>query len=195
MMPYQWPPQCCVPAFVHAAFLQLGVACPVPQAMPSVLDIRVGPDQANPLGLALANSEHPPGIRSKDAEIRINQMFIELGVPFRFCHIPFNTVFGDLWEDILNEALSSGAVVGVGVDYNVLIEKGSVDALAQHVLRVQSRDGNMLSLFDDSGESTPPQMEVTSERLRSAVLAVRDGLWIIGQPNALHFTHAFPWRG
>lgn len=190
----RWPPQCCVPAFVHAALMQLGVECPVPDAIPGILGVRVRSDQANPLGLALADAAHPPGIRGVDAEREVNRMCRDLELPFRLRRIPFNTVFDDLWESILDTALSRKLIIGVGVDYKILTGGALPDRSAQHVLRVLSRNGDTLTLFDDSGESIPPMMDIDTTRLRFAVLAILDGLWIMGPPAALNFTHALPWQ-
>jgi hypothetical protein len=188
-----WPPQCCVPAFMYAALVQLGVECPVPNAIPSILGVRVRSDDANPLGLALADAAHPPGIRGEDAEREVNRMCRDLELPIRLRRIPFNTVIEDLWEDILDTALAREAVVGVGVDYKILTGGAVPDGSAQHVLRVLRFNRDGLTLFDDSGESVPPMIDLEVARLRSAVLAILDGLWIVGPTAALNFAHTLPW--
>ncbi|NVJ09747.1 hypothetical protein HUW63_31560 [Myxococcus sp. AM001] len=190
--PWLWPPQCCVPAFVHAALVRLGVPCSVPEALPSILGVRVRPDQENPLGLALATDAHPPGIRGADAEREVNQMCLELGLPFRLRRIPFNTIQWDAWEDVLITALNRKAIVGVGVDYHVLMSTEPIRS-AQHVLRVDQWRADAVGLFDDSGETVPPHFEIGHEQLRRAVMAISDGLWIIGQGPDLSLPFTLPW--
>lgn len=189
-----WPPQCCVPAFVHAALVQLGEDCPHPETIPGILGVRVRPDQENPLELALVDASHPPGMRGADAEREVNRMCREIGSVLRLRRVPFNTIVGDLWIDVLDEAMSRGAVVGVGVDYHVLKTRGIPDRSAQHVVRALGREDQLLTLFDDSGESDPATILVDTERLRAAVLPIHDGLWIMNPRTELNFAHTLPWR-
>lgn len=189
-----WPPQCCVPAFVHAALVQLGEDCPYPETIPGILGVRVRPDQENPLELALADASHPPGIRGADAEREFNRMCREIGSVLRLRRVPFNTIVGELWIDVLDDAMSRGAVVGLGVDYHVLMTRGTSDRSAQHVLRVLGREGQLFTLFDDSGESDPATIMVDTERLHAAVLPIHDGLWIVNSVTELNFAHTLPWR-
>lgn len=194
MTPAIWPPQCCVPAFVHAALVQLGEDCPYPMTIPGILGVRVGQGQANPLELALADAAHPPGIRGGEAERAVNRMCREIGSPFRLRRVPFKTIVEDLWLDVLDEALSRGAVVGIGVDYGILTTGGSPDRSAQHVFRVLGREPRTLTLFDDSGESGLDTMTVEPDRLRVAVLPIDDGLWIMNAATELNFAHTLPWQ-
>ncbi len=188
-----WPPQCCVPAFVHAALVQLGEDCPYPETIPGILGVRVRPDQENPLELALADPAHPPGIRGVDAEREVNRMCREIGSVLRLRRVPFNTIVGELWIDVLDEAMSRGAIVGLGVDYHVLVSRGASDRSAQHVLRILGREGQLFTLFDDSGESDPATILVDAERLRAAVLPIHDGLWIVNSVTELNFAHTLQW--
>ena len=188
----QWPDQCCVPAFVHAALLRLGVACPVPEALPGILGVRVPPGQENPLGLPLSDDEHPAGVTAVDAERAVNRMCRELNLPIRLRRVPFLTITFDLWEDVLAAALDRGAVVGIGVDYRVLAKADPLSS-AQHVLRVVSLQEDALELFDDSGESNPPRLHVDRDRVHRAVLAISDGLWIMGRERDLTLPYTLPW--
>ncbi|WP_150131843.1 hypothetical protein [Sphingomonas carotinifaciens] len=194
MTPWIWPPQCCVPAFVHAALVQLGVDCPYPEAIPGILGVRVRADQSNPLGLALADASHPAGIRGADAEREVNRMCRELDSPLRLRRVPFKTIVEELWMDVLDDAMSRGAVVGLGIDYNVLMGTVASDRSAQHVMRVLVRDGESIAIFDDSGESVPAMISVDPARVRAAVLPIDDGLWIMNRGSELNFAHTLPWR-
>ena len=189
-----WPPQCCVPAFVHAALVQLGVDCPFPQTIPGILGVRVRPHQDNPLGLALTDELHPAGIRGSDAEREVNRMCREIGSALRLRRVPFRTIVEELWTEVLDEAMARGAVVGLGLDYPTLMATAASDRSAQHVLRVLGRSGERLDLFDDSGESIPATMSVIEARVRTAALRIGDGLWIVGRGDHLNFTHTMPWR-
>lgn len=188
-----WPPQCCVPAFVHAALVQLGEDCPYPETIPGILGVRVRPDQENPLELALADASHPPGIRGADAEREFNRMCREIGSVLRLRRVPFNTIVEQLWIDVLDDAMSRGAVVGLGVDYHVLMTRGTWDRSAHHVLRVLGREDQLFTLFDDSGESDPATILVDTERLHAAVLPIYDGLWIVNSVTELNFAYTLPW--
>ncbi len=95
---------------------------------------------------------------------------------------------------MLDEAMSRGAVVGLGVDYSVLVAGGEPDRSAQHVLRVLSRESRSFTLFDDSGESGSAPISVNPARLRAAVLPIGDGLWIMNSMTELNFAHTLPWR-
>lgn len=187
-----WPPECCVPAFLHGAMLAKAVAVAVPDVLPSILGVRVRPDQENPLGLALADPRNPPGIRAADAEREINRFFSELELPLRFRRVPFLQIAMGLWEEVLDAALAKGLVVGLGVDYGVLMQR-TTPRSAQHVLRVLARKGDQLEVVDDSGETSPARFEVATDRASEAVLAIPDGFWMIGEERDLHLPFTLPW--
>jgi hypothetical protein len=168
------------------------VALAVPEVLPSTLGVRVRPDQANPLGLALADHRHPPGIRAADAEREINRFLAELELPLRCRRIPFFEISLGLWEDVLDAALAKGVVVGIGVDFSVLIPQTTPHS-SQHVLRVLSRDGDHLEVIDDSGETTPARFIVTTDGVNGAVLAIPDGFWMIGAEQDLQLPFISPW--
>jgi hypothetical protein len=191
--PRAWPPQCCVPAFVHAALVKFGVDCAYPETIPGMLDVRVLPDQKNPLRLRLADATHPPGISGADAEREVNRMCADLKLPVRLRRVPFNTIQAELWEDVLDAALASGAVAGIGVEYNLLMGTTMSKRSAQHVLRVLHRDARSLRLFDDSGESEPAAITVDLERVRSSVLPIGDGLWIMNDKSRLNMPYTLTW--
>jgi hypothetical protein len=142
------------------------VAVPVPSALPGVLGVRVRPDQDNPLGLALADDRYPPGIRASDAEREINRLFVELELPLRFRRVSFLEIAFQLWEDVLDAALAKGVVVGLGVDFGVLMERPTPRS-AQHVLRVLAHNGEYLE--------------------------VPDGFWMVGAEQDLHLPFTLPW--
>lgn len=189
-----WPPECCVPAFVHNAMVVKGVALDVPDILPSKLGVRVRPDQDNPLGLALADDRYPPGIRSADAEQDINRCFVELGITLRFRHIMFLAIALGLWEEVLDVALARSVVVGLGVDFGVLMKRTSTSP-AEHVQRVISRNGDRLELVDDSGETIPARYSASTDQISRAVLAIPDGFWMIGAKHDLQLPYTLPWRG
>lgn len=191
--PRYWPPECCVPAFLHSAMVAKGIIVSVPHALPGILGVCVRADQYNPLGLALADHRSPPGIRAIDAEREINRLFMDLKLPLRFRHIPFLQIALGLWEDVLDAALAKDVVVGLGVDFAVLMQRTTLRPV-QHVLRVVARNGNNLDVIDDSGESTPDRFSVTTDSARKAVFAVPDGLWIIGVEQDLHLPFTLPWK-
>jgi hypothetical protein len=192
LQPRLWPAQCCVPAFIHAALVHFGITNLVPEALPSILGVRVRPDQENPLGLALANDAYPPGISGADAEREVNRVCRDLGLPIRLRRVPLNSIAFDLWEDVLVAALESGAAVGVGLDYHVLTGADSLRS-AQHVLRVVSLREDTFELFDDSGEMVPPHSYVGGDRLHRAIVAIPDGLWIVGRKRDLALPLTLPW--
>lgn len=189
-----WPPECCVPAFLHSALLVKGIEIEVPDALPSLLGVRVRPDQLNPLDLAIADNEHPAGIRASDAEREINRLFVELQLPLFFRRVPFLEVELGLWEDTLAEALSRGVVVGLGLDFSVLTRRPAVRS-AQHVMRVLKMAGNELELADDSGEADRLCMRVTMDHASQAVLAIPDGLWLVGSEEDLKLPFTVAWSG
>lgn len=168
------------------------VAISVPDVLPGILGVRVRPDQDNPLGLAIADHRYPPGISAADAEREINRLFAELELPLRFRLVPFLEVALGLWEDTLDAALAKRVVVGLGVDFGVLMQR-TTPRSAQHVLRVLARDGNHLDVVDDSGETTPARFSVTMDRATKAVLAIPDGFWMIGAEQDLHLPFTLPW--
>lgn len=187
-----WPPECCVPAFLHAAMVVRDVAVAVPDVLPSILGVHVRPDQDNPLGLALADQRYPPGIRAADAEREINRLFAKLELPLRCRRVPFLEIGLGLWEDVLDAALAKGVVVGLGVDFGVLIQR-TMPRSAQHILRVLARNGDHLEVIDDSGETTPAHYSVTTDRASRAVLVIPDGFWMIGAEQDLQLPFTSPW--
>ncbi|SFH52803.1 hypothetical protein SAMN04488020_12021 [Palleronia marisminoris] len=189
-----WPPHCCVPAFVHAALVQHGVEFPFPETIPGLIGVRVDPSQDNPLKLALADAAHPPGIRGADAELEVNRMFADLELDLRLRRVRFDSLKAELWVDVLDAALSSGAAVGIGFDYNHFMGRTTPKAAAQHVLRVLYRDVGSLTLFDDSGEAKPATINADFQRVKSAVLSIRDGFWIINDRTRLDFPHVPMWQ-
>lgn len=168
------------------------VAIAVPEALPSILGVRVRPDQDNPLGLALADHCYPPGIRAADAEREINRLFLELQLPLRCRRIPFLEISLGLWEDVLDAALTKNVVVGLGVDFGVLVQR-TTPYKAEHVLRVLDHKGDHLEVIDDSGEFTLSSFSVTTDRASSAVLAIPDGFWMIGAERDLRLPLTPPW--
>jgi hypothetical protein len=189
-----WPPECCVPAFLNSAMVVKHVALGVPDVLPSKLGVRVRPDQDNPLGLAIANHRYPPGIRATDADREINRFFAELELPLRFRRIPFLQITLGLWEDVLDAALAKSVVVGLGTDFEVLMQRATPRS-AQHLLRVLARNGDHLDVIDDSGETTPAHFSVKADRVHKAVLAVPDGFWMIGTDQDLQLPFTLPWGG
>lgn len=186
-----WPPECCVPAFVHAALLSFGVGLADVDALPARLGVRIRPDQKNPLGLALATDSNPPGIRAVDADREINKLFAELQVPLAFRRVPFLEITLDLWDEVLKTALDRKIVTALGLDYTVLTGLPGSQS-AQHVMRVKAQTRDSVQLLDDSGESEPANFAWV--HVESAVLAVPDGFWMIGRAADLDLPWTLPWR-
>lgn len=186
-------PECCVPAFIHSALLMKGIKIEVPEALPSLLGVQVHPDQLNPLHLAVADNENPAGIRAADAEREINRLFDELRLPLFFRHVPFLEVSLGLWEDTLDEALLRDVVVGVGLDLSILTKR-SAPRSAHHVMRVLKKTGNQLDLVDDSGEAVEPSFKLSMDQVTQAVLAIPDGLWLVGNESELQLPFTLAWK-
>jgi hypothetical protein len=169
-----------------------GVDMAAPETLPGILGVRVRPDQDNPLGLALADHRYPPGIRAADAEREINRLFAKLKLPLRCRRVPFLEISLGLWEDLLDAALAKNVVVGLGVDFGVLMQR-TTRSKAEHVLRVLAHEGDHLEVADDSGEFTLSSFSVTTDRASEAVLAVPDGFWMIGAEQDLQLPFTSPW--
>ena len=118
----------------------------------------------------------------------------EIGSVLRIRRVPFNTIAGELWIDVLDEAMSLGAVVGLGVDYHTLMTKDTSYRSVQHLFRVLGRENQSFTLLDDSGGSDPATIQVDSEQLRAAVLPIYDGLWIMNSVDKLNFKYTLPWQ-
>jgi hypothetical protein len=190
----QWPPCCCVPAFVHAALVEQGVEFAAPAALPALLGVQVGKDDFNPLLLPIAPAGHARGITVEAAQISINKLFRELELRIRFRHISFREIMFGLHEDVLHSALGRDLVVGLGLDYSQLDTSRAVDD-ALHVVRVTGFDGRKVRLSDDSREVLPSHFVEDWNKARRAVLAVPDGFWLIGKSEDLSLPHTLPWRG
>ncbi|WP_370234660.1 MULTISPECIES: hypothetical protein [Henriciella] len=176
---FEWPPQCCVAAFLNAGLNTFNVPCSTPAVLPSVLGIRVGPDDANPLSLCVAGPGETIGITAKAAALSINRFLSELEAPIRFLHIPFNTIPFGLYSSVLYNALHLGIVIGAGVDY-LSLEPNAATKPVRHVFRVSQADAQTATLVDDSAERSPAEFSISLEQLEKAVLAARDGWWLIG---------------
>jgi|GEM_PF-2530344 len=189
---FAWPPECCVPAFVHAAIIKFGIECPYPAVIPGILGVKVHAGQQNPLGLKLVNDEQPSGITAADADREINIFLAELGGKLAFERVPFSTIVFGMWEEFLELALARDIVVGVGVDYEVLIGK-PLKFPAQHIVRILEKNKEQLVLWDDSGETDPPQLLTSTDIVRDAVYAISEGFWMIGPAFSLKAVKTDLW--
>lgn len=188
----QWPPHCCVPAFVHAALEIFGIPFEAPFTLPTLLGVRVGPADSNPLALPVAAPGEVCGVTASEAERSINRLFHDLELPLHFRHVPFNEITLRLYDDVLRCALDRELVVGLGLDYSQLVTpKGKSGTL--HVLRVLTMANNQLLLFDDSHECRPPQFSCSWDEVERTVLAVPDGYWLIGSSANLALAYTLPW--
>jgi hypothetical protein len=170
-----------------------GLDVVVPAVLPGILGVRVRDGQDNPLCLGLADPSTPAGLRADDADSAINRLFRELDSSLRFRRVALQSISMGLWEDVLDTALDRGAVVGLGVSFGVLRDH-AIQRSTQHVVRVLARRARELELFDDSGETTPARFSVATERASAAMLAIPDGLWMIGPEQDLRLPHTLPWK-
>jgi hypothetical protein len=188
----EWPPQCCVPAFLNAALLAHKVPVVAPAVLPGMLGVRVAPGDVNPLELPVARPSEPPGVTADDASKAIAAILRDLDAPIRFRHVRLKEITFELYENVLEEALRRGLTVGVGVDYAKLAATPRhVSAL--HVFRITRIMRGEVTLFDDSRECKPSNIHTPWIMVEAAALAVNDGFWLIGPPSDLNFAHAPPY--
>lgn len=188
----QWPPHCCVPAFVHAALENFGIPFDALSMLPALLGVRVGSADANPLALPVAAPGEVCGVTASEAVRSISRLFHDLELPIHFRHVPFNEITLRLYDNVLRCALDRELVVGLGIDYSQLVTpKGKSRTL--HVLRVLNMTNDQLLLFDDSHDRRPPQFSCSWDEVERTVLAVPDGYWLIGSPANLSLPYTLPW--
>ncbi len=180
----QWPPQCCVPAFFHAALQAYAIPFAAPAALPAMLGVKVGESDANPLELPIARNGEPRGVTASAAKEQIPRILTDIEAPLVFEHWPLNTIPFGLYTDVVEDSLSWNLVLGVGVDFS-LFPNAKVSNSTLHVFRITSKVGNKFYLHDDSHECRPPQLVVSAEELERGMIAAKDGFWIIGPAASL----------
>ncbi|KDA02484.1 hypothetical protein HOC_10829 [Hyphomonas oceanitis SCH89] len=116
--------------------------------------------------------------------VSINRLLSEIGAPIAFRHLPFRKIPFSMYDDALERALGLGLVVGAGVDY-AKMPNSQTRVRSQHVFRVVTFKSGSVHLFDDSGECSPPELNLGFEDLTKAIIAAGDGWWLIGEPASL----------
>jgi hypothetical protein len=182
----RWPAHCCVPAFVHAALCANGIDLKEPATLPGLLGVHVGADDENPLDLPIAETDDARGVTVTVAERLIQVLIDDLGLPVFFRYLPFNEIPFSLYEDVLQDALNKGFIVGLGVDVSKLNISHCQDK-ALHVFRVIGFNHKHVTLFDDSRECYPPQFTFAWDEVERSVLSAKGGFWLLGpKPMQLH---------
>lgn len=180
----RWPPQCCVPAFVNAALIVLDQKFKAPQALPVLLDVKVLPFDDNPLGLNVAGEINQAGVSSKQAAIKLKDILKDTKPKLDFFYVGSNHVSFGLHEEFIKDILEQGAVIGLGLDYNILTSQTpNADLNFRHVLRVIGVKGHTIELFDDSFENEIQTHLVSLGNAILAMQAVNGGYWILGPAN------------
>ncbi len=192
IFPKKWPPQCCVPAFMHSSLVQLKVEVPDANILPSKLGVLVGPKDENPFHLEVVSDSAQQGVTQKNAEILINKFFFDRDLDLAFRHVPFQEISLGLYDEVLKAAMLKEISVGVGLDFSKLT--GDDRQPVKHVLRVKCLKGSRIKLFDDSREHSPPEFEIEWTVFEAAVLAIHDGYWLIGKPADLELPLTLPWH-
>lgn len=181
----EWPPFCCVAAFVAATLESLRCAQTDRSFIAHELNTRVGVSDANPWGLATTDDPDQRGVSTKDAVVLIPHLLQRLSPDLSFRHVRFSVItFGEYLE-VLNQSVDQGCVVGIGFNYARLTGK---DQVARHVARIAPPiDQHSARLLDDSCAHPPKVLETRWSLLRYAVADIDDGFWIIGQSPSLVF--------
>jgi hypothetical protein len=183
----RWPAHCCVPAFVHAALRASGIDLKEPASLPALLGVHVGANDENPLDLQIAETDDARGVTVAVAEKSIQALLDDLKLSISFRYLPFNEIPLSLYEDVLQDALNKGFIVGLGADVSQLdIENCQGKAL--HVFRVVGFNYNSITLFDDAYECYPPELTRAWHEVERSVLAAESGFWIFGPKAELALT-------
>jgi dCTP deaminase len=188
----EWPPQCCVPAFVHRSMQLIGVEPPPPEQVAFAMNVKVDSLDPNPWNFPVASRREDRGVVFQRAVQAITSLLSNISPHIQFRHIPFNTIALELYEEVLSEALARALPVGVGIDPLVLSIPGA-EAENRHVLRIESVQERQVHLVDDSGGRATP-LVVSWKVLERAVTAIGDGFWIFGRGSDLEFSNTLPYR-
>lgn len=183
-----WPPHCCVPAYVVAALSAFGFKVRDNAAVARELGILVGPDDLNPWQLPVTALPDARGIAPADAIARIPALIRRYHSSLSFRHLRFSHIPCEMYREVFIDARSR-CCVGVGFSYSRLI---TGDANCRHVTRLEPGDTeNQAFIVDDSakGESH----SVSWDSLEAAVRAANDGFWIIGSRADLELRYTPPW--
>lgn len=184
----RWPAHCCVPAFVYAALCANGIDLREPTLLPARLGVHVGADDDNPLDLPIAETNNVRGVTVAVAEQLIQVLIDDLELPVFFRYLPFNKIPFGLYEDVLQDALNKGFIVGLGVDVSKLNVSHCQDK-ALHVFRVIGFNHKHVTLFDDSRECTPPQLTLVWDDVERSVLSAEGGFWLLSPKAATMRLH------
>lgn len=189
----KWPPDCCVAAFVATALKLLGYPKIDYMRFAHELGIRVGPDCNNPWGLPVASNQELRGVSPFAAERILPILLAGFGNNLFFRHIRFSYVTLGLFNELLNEALNKGGIVGIGFNYARL--KGCTGQI-RHVVRIKTmNDPNKAVLIDDTAGVPPHSIEARWDDIELDVYSVNDGFWIIGPLESMRLEYASPWEG
>lgn len=178
----EWPPGCCVAAFVAAALMQLGHRVIDRAFLARKLGTSVGPKEANPWQLIVEPDPLLRGVLASDARRRVPPLLREFDEQLSFRHVPFRMVTLSLYQELLEEAVSKACVVGIGFNYSLL--RGQLDRHS-HVTRIiPTPDPRHVLLLDDSTGAVT-RTNVNWRNLEDAVNSIDDGFWIVGDEQMI----------
>lgn len=177
-----WPPDCCVAAFFHAAVGKLGGALPDPRQLALLLETRVLKGRSNPWTLPETSEWKEVGVLPSTA-IRVAPALLGAVLPgVGFLHVRLNTILPDMEVDVMREALARGCVVGLGMR----LDDGDTRCPLRHLFRVHSLSGKQLSLIDDMSAMA---VSCDIEAAMTKSFRAEGGLWIMGPQQSLQLPY------
>ena len=204
----QWPPYCCVPAFLCRSVISLMgdpdilLTDDVCKDIAVAVGVVVGPHTPNPWGLRVSISREDWGVGSDRIPSGLELVGAILGCSKKlvFETVPLNTIAFQLYEDCITEISRPGAVVGISFDYAALRVGPTADStgdLTRHVVRLtplvgdEGKEPNILSqafgfeyagrlwIFDDAGELRGSEAFLSWRALTRASRTGKGGFWIV----------------
>lgn len=186
LVPSNWPPWCCVVAFVTKALEIYGTKDIDLAALARSLGVRTGVSDANPWKLPVATRDEELGVSPKMARHTIPQSLSRHCPGLGFRYVPFREVQLQMHDAAFEDAAHQGCVIGVGYNYRMLMGR---EGCIRHVARVvDAQPGEKVILIDDYTSEEPQRVHWSD--LERAVYSVDDGFWIIGKEGHLSFNWA-----
>lgn len=185
------PSSLCVAEFMASALESLGHHAEL-RRLAIDLGIRVREGEANPWGLPTATDAPDEGVTIDDVASRAPALLQAFDPDLAFRHIPFNTIWSALFEEVFEQALSRHCVVGVGYNFGRLSGRTEQH---RHVSRIlPSQTHGSVVLADRAARGRLRTSCLNWDDLATAVRDVSGGFWIVGSANSLEFDYTLPFR-
>jgi hypothetical protein len=182
----EWPPECCVAAFVFRALNALGYQPKGKRDLALALGTKVMEGSSNPWSLPITSDINESGVSIHDASTNIPIVLNAYNIELNFAHLPLKSIPYELYMETLRYGNSHGCVMGVGFDASYIYDTAASEIMKlKHVAQVLCSENNEsdVVLVDETLHPENLRNEISWIILEKAILSIYDGFWILGQRN------------